>query len=95
MPALWIWGYRLTYGAVRGLAALGAWLARGQWRRLLPVYLVLASLTAVYSVFFVHTRYRMVLEPFLLLLAGHALACMWHRLSGRGRPLRSVWPKLG
>lgn len=89
MPLLWIWGYRLAYGAVLALATLGAWLARGRWRRLLPVYLVLASLTAVYSVFFVHTRYRMVLEPFLLLLAGQALARVWQRLSDRlrrGRP---------
>ncbi|MEW6756518.1 MAG: hypothetical protein AB1505_36940, partial [Candidatus Latescibacterota bacterium] len=77
------WGYRLSHGSVLVLAAAGAWLARHQWRRLLPLYLLFASLTAVYSVFFVHTRYRMVLEPFLLLLAGHALACGWQRLSLR------------
>ncbi|MEW6756326.1 MAG: hypothetical protein AB1505_35945, partial [Candidatus Latescibacterota bacterium] len=82
-PSPWVWGYHLCYGAVLALAPLGAWVARHQWRRLLPVCLLFASLTAVYSVFFVHTRYRMVLEPFLLLLAGHALACGWRRLGLR------------
>ena len=58
-------------------AGVGVWAARAAWRRLWPIYALFVSLTAVYSVFFVHTRYRMILEPFLLVLAAHGMAVLW------------------
>jgi hypothetical protein len=81
-PAHWALACQLAYGAVPVAALIGAWASRHDWQRLWPLYLLFASLTAVYSVFFVRTRYRMILEPFLLVLAAHGLVVA----AGRIRP---------
>jgi hypothetical protein len=79
-PPYWVLAYQLVYGAVLVAAGVGVWAARAAWRRLWPIYAFFVSLTAVCSVFFVHTRYRMILEPFLLVLAAHGLAVLWGRI---------------
>ena len=81
-PPHWVLAYQLVYGVVLAAAGVGVWASRSEWRRLWPIYALFISLTAAYSVFFVHTRYRMILEPFLLVLAAHGLAVLW----GRVRP---------
>lgn len=85
-PPWWTTGYRLVWGGVLAAAAVGAWAARTAWRPLLPLALAILSQTMVYTVFFVHTRYRMVLEPGLLLLAAVGVQAVLDRFrSGRPR----------
>jgi len=79
-PPHWILAYQLVYGMVLVAAGVGVWASRASWRRLWSIYALFVSLTAVYSVFFVHTRYRMILEPFLLVLAAHGMAVPWGRI---------------
>ena len=76
-PAAWVTWYKLAYGGLLGLAVCGVVLTRGMWMRLLPLYASLAGISVTYSFFFIHTRYRMVLEPVLLLFAGAAMVTIW------------------
>jgi len=68
----WIIG--ASYGPVLVLALLGAWMYRARWRTLLPVYAVIAYLTLLHVVTIASVRYRMPLEPFLIVFAAGALA---------------------
>ncbi len=84
-PASWRFGYQIFYALLLVGAVIGLVLSRHWWPQLLPFYALFAGFTLVYSVFFVHTRYRMVLEPFLIVLAAfgaNALAkrhALWQR----------------
>ncbi len=84
-PQLWQTGYKAVYGLLLLLAGWGAWWWGRHWRRLLPVYVLIGSVTAVYSVFFIHTRYRMILEVFLIVLAAPAALCATRLVDGRWR----------
>ena len=67
--ATWVIGYKLVYGVLLLLAVVGVMRTRRLWPRLLPLYAALIGVSATYSVFFIHTRYRMALEPTLMLFA--------------------------
>ena len=75
-------GYKVSYGLLLLAGMSGLVLTRARWQELFPYYLLFGSLTLVYSVFFIHTRYRMLLEPFLMLFAAYSLC---HLLAGRRR----------
>lgn len=61
------------------LAIWGAVASRAQWRPLSLIYLLFAYYTALHMVFMAVTRYRLPLEPYLMMLAASALAGMTTR----------------
>lgn len=66
--------YSLPYLACLGLAVGGLWFIRTcPKRELLLFLLVFLAWTLVHGVVFAYTRYRMQLEPFLLILAAQGL----------------------
>ena len=69
----------LTFAPVLLLAIWGALLSRRQWRPLLLLYLLIGYYTALHMVFMAITRYRLPLEPFLIILAAHGLVSLCER----------------
>jgi len=61
------------------LAAWGAVASRRRWRELLLLYLLFGYYTALHMVLMAITRYRLPLEPFLIVLAAHGLVELWKR----------------
>lgn len=78
----WVIGYKVLYGVLLLLAVVGTALARKRWRDFLPFWALLTALTFVYALFFVHTRYRMVIEPLLIAFASYAVVEMVRRVRG-------------
>jgi hypothetical protein len=74
------WAIAMSYGPALTLAVLGAWLYRTRWRRLLPIYALMGYFTLVHMVTISSLRYRLPLEPFLLIIAAGALAFLSRRL---------------
>jgi hypothetical protein len=56
------------------LAIAGAIAARRRWRPLLLIYLLILYYTFLHMVFMAITRYRLPIEPYLIILAAVALA---------------------
>ncbi len=63
------WAAALTYGPVLILGLLGLLCSAARWRELLPIYLYLATLIALYSLFVPTIRYRLPIDFFLVLFA--------------------------
>jgi 4-amino-4-deoxy-L-arabinose transferase-like glycosyltransferase len=74
------WAIALSYGPALVLAVTGAWLYRRRWRRLLPIYALMGYFTFVHVVTISSLRYRLPLEPFLIILAAGALAFLSRRI---------------
>jgi 4-amino-4-deoxy-L-arabinose transferase-like glycosyltransferase len=74
----------LSFGPVL-LLALGcaAWRWR-QWRDLAPIYLMIGYFTFVHVITIASLRYRLPIEPLLIILAAAALGALaeWHRQRG-------------
>lgn len=64
----------LHFGIVAPMALVGVWVARRNWRRLWPLFAMIALYTVTLLIFYVFGRYRLPLVPFLLLLAAAGLA---------------------
>ena len=72
-----------TFTPVLLLALWGAFAARRRWRGPLLLYLLFGYYTALHMALMAITRYRLPLEPFLIVLAAHGLVDLWQR---RTRP---------
>ncbi len=81
--APWLRVMVVPYGLIAALGLLGAVLAGLRDRRLRPWVLALVLLVASQSVFFVVSRYRLVLTPMLALLGGAGIADLASRRGGR------------
>jgi 4-amino-4-deoxy-L-arabinose transferase-like glycosyltransferase len=79
------WAIALSYGPALVLAVVAAWLYRRRWRRLLPIYALIGYFTLVHVVTISSLRYRLPLEPFLIIFAAGALAFLSRRLSPNRR----------
>lgn len=62
-----------SYGPVLGLALWGMYVGRDRWRDGLLFYLFFAAFSLVHMVFFGHVRFRLPMDPFLIVLAGGGL----------------------
>jgi tetratricopeptide (TPR) repeat protein len=66
----------VSFGVILPLAVMGAWVTRGDWRRLWILYLVIISLVASVALFYVMARYRYPIVPIVLLFAAAAAAAI-------------------
>ncbi|MBN2172016.1 MAG: glycosyltransferase family 39 protein [Candidatus Krumholzibacteriota bacterium] len=83
-PGAWSRAYQALYGFLLPFAAAGALFWRRRWRRLFPVYFLLAEYTLLYGAYFVRSRFRWEIEPLLLLFAVVGWFDITRRLRGRG-----------
>ncbi len=71
---LYIVGSLLSYGVVLLLALLSLiYLHRNQWRLLTPVWMLITYMTIVHMVLISSIRYRLPLEPFLIILTAFSI----------------------
>jgi tetratricopeptide (TPR) repeat protein len=85
------WVLRLplfTLGLVVPLALLGAFASRRDWRRLVPLYLMVGTYLIIAMLFFVASRYRLPMVPVLILLAGRGLVFLFD--AARARDVRTL-----
>jgi 4-amino-4-deoxy-L-arabinose transferase-like glycosyltransferase len=75
----------LAAGPVLFLALVGVWCCRKRLRDVLPLLLVVLTFACSYSFFLTHVRYRLPVEPYLIILASVGWWCAWARLGPRGR----------
>jgi len=68
-----------TFGTVAPLGLLGIFLTRRQWRRLLPLYVILFGYMGTVLLFFNFSRFRVPVVPILALFAAESLCAI-----GRG-----------
>lgn len=71
-----------SFGPVLLLALIAAIRRRRQWRKLAPIYLIIGYFTFVHVVTIASLRYRLPIEPLLIVLAAEPLGM----LSNRFRP---------
>ena len=89
----------LTFIPVLLLSGLGLWLGRGRLRQLSPILIFGLLYTMAYMVLVGTMRYRLPLEPFLLILAGFAVSKVTGRIfaspaeAGPSAPLRPGSPR--
>ena len=72
----------LSFTPLLLLALWGALVTRARWRPLLLLYLLFLYYTSLHMVYMSITRYRVPIEPYLIVLAAAALV----DLAGRARP---------
>ncbi len=68
-----------TFTPVLLLAGIGAYVERRRWRDLSLLYLLIAYCTALHMVLMAITRYRLPIEPFLIVLASRGLGRLCNR----------------
>ena len=69
-----------SFGPIIALALICAVRRRRQWRRLAPLYLIIGYFTAVHIITIASLRYRLPIEPILILLAAEPLAAIFERI---------------
>ena len=86
---LWFWepfdgkdfGFNSSYNIIYGLSFLfflfGLAASRTAWRDLLPLYAVIVYFIILSLVFFGYRRYRMQIEPFIVIFAAYGLSWVW------------------
>ncbi|MBM4082346.1 MAG: glycosyltransferase family 39 protein, partial [Planctomycetes bacterium] len=77
-----------SFGPVLVFSLWGIWRAAGQWRQVLLLLAPVFYFSLLHSVFVGSIRYRMPVEPFLIVLAGHALS-VW-LLGAREAPSKAA-----
>jgi len=82
----------LSFGPVLVLALICAFRRRREWRLLAPLYLIIGYFTFVHVVTIASLRYRLPLEPLLIVLAAEPLAALIESL--RAKAARRA-PSLG
>lgn len=74
----------MSFGPVLLLAIAGVFRNRWRWRRLAPLYLLIGYFTVLHMIAIASLRYRLPIEPLLIVLAAEPLASMvgrvWRRL---------------
>jgi 4-amino-4-deoxy-L-arabinose transferase-like glycosyltransferase len=71
------------FGIIFPFAVLGLIVSTPLWRRCLPVYLIVVSYMAFLLLFFVTSRYRLPIVPFLILFSSFGIFQLWQYLSNK------------
>lgn len=88
-PYAWI--IALSYGPILFLALMAVWLHRRKWKLFVPIYAVIAYFTLLHSATIASLRYRVPLEPLLIVLAAGAItACYRSQTQRHGLSTRAA-----
>lgn len=69
----------LSFGWLAPLAAFGLLANLRRWRTLAPIYLFILSHTGIYAITWTMIRYRMPMEPFLIMFGAYAIEQIYVR----------------
>lgn len=73
----------LVSGPMLLLALCGIWCGRRRLRNLSPLLLVVLTFACAYSFFLTHVRYRLPVEPYLIVVASSGFWCIRGEVGGR------------
>ncbi len=73
----------LITGPMLLLALCGVWCGRRRLRELSPLLVVVLTFACAYSFFLTHVRYRLPVEPYLIVVASFGCWCLWGKLKGQ------------
>ena len=102
IPRLWITQYAMGYSpfvataaalvswAVLLVGVIGMWLARREWRGLLPLYVTIATVTLMYLPYTSEARYTLPARAALLVFVAHALVAAFDAVASRQRAVAAV-----
>jgi len=77
---LFMWVAALTTGPMLVMAVVGVAGTRWTWRRLMPLYVLIAYFTALHTLTIASLRYRLPIEPYLILFASAGVVWCYDRL---------------
>ena len=75
-----MWVAALTTGPMLVMAVVGVAGTRWTWRRLMPLYVLIAYFTALHTLTIASLRYRLPIEPYLILFASAGVVWCYDRL---------------
>lgn len=78
-------GVYFPFGLIGPLSLLGLWDARRRWRKAAFVYVFILVNAAVWTVFFVCSRYRLSVVPYLIPFASYAVWRGYHKIRQKSR----------
>jgi len=84
-----------TFGTLAPLGLLGIFLTRRQWRRLVPLYVLLFGYMGTVLLFFNFSRFRVPVVPILAVLAGESLFAMGRAMGRIGRAVLALARRSG
>lgn len=73
----------VTFGLVCPFALVGMILCLRQWRRLFPLYAMLAAYMAALALFFILAHYRVPLVPIMIIFAGYTVSWLVKQIKDR------------
>ncbi len=76
----------LTFGMIAPFSILGLILAGKRWRKLSLLYLFVFSHIISTILYFVNSRYRLAIAPFLMLFAAYTVSWWWEKLRRKEIP---------
>lgn len=74
------WLAPLAFYPLLVMGILGALLGLPRWRELAPIYFLIASITGIYALLTACTRFRLPLDPFLIILSSLVVVKIAHAL---------------
>lgn len=77
---LYKWISILSYGVILAFALYGVIVTRKEYKMLFPIYLLFAYFTFIHIVIIASLRYRLPLEPFMILFASVAIVNFYSKL---------------
>lgn len=78
--------HSVSWALLAALSVAGAYLTRARWRRLMPLYLLIAQTASIPILFTAMPRFRAPIEPFLIIFAAVPLVSIWTRAAASERP---------
>lgn len=76
---LYKWISILSYGVILALALYGTIVTRKEYKKLFPIYLLFVYFTLIHIIIITSLRYRLPLEPFMILLASTGIVSIINR----------------
>lgn len=82
-----VWLSAAAFSPVLVLFVIGLFFLKGRWRQASLLLFMILSTALIYSFFMTKARYRMPVEPYMILVAAHAVYALVRAFQKRSRPV--------
>ena len=72
-----------SYGIILLLSMVSFFIYRREYKTLIPIYILILYFTFIYSITIASIRYRLPIEPFLIVLASGTIAVVYNKQKGK------------